>query len=200
MKLLIGAVLTALILTVVLPAEVVGSEETHPPHTKASAKIEKVFCIDDLESCTQSDSIWAVGNVAADREVDRVNAYFAILDFQRGLEEEAARQAEAAAAAARSRGRSSGRSSASISVECGNTLLPGYIVQRESSGDCNAFNATGCGGRGCIGYAQLDQGHFSPVSPWNPNVPGSCYGLSYNECVHKISGGGSNLDPWAATR
>ena len=75
-------------------------------------------------------------------------------------------------------------------------LLPNYIVQRESRGQCGAYNANGCSGRGCIGWAQVDAGHFAARSPWNPNVPGTCYGLTYNACVNRLSGGGSNLGPW----
>lgn len=44
-------------------------------------------------------------------------------------------------------------------------------------------NPNGCGGRGCLGPAQIDAGHFAAVSPWNNDVPGVCYGLSYAECA-----------------
>lgn len=74
-------------------------------------------------------------------------------------------------------------------------LLPDYIVQRESHGQCDAYNHGGCGGRGCLGWAQIDEGHFSADSPWGSG-PGSCYGLSYNGCVAKLSAGGTNLAPW----
>jgi hypothetical protein len=47
-------------------------------------------------------------------------------------------------------------------------------------------NPGGCSGRGCLGPAQIDAGHFSVVSPWNPNVPGTCYGLSYAECAQRL--------------
>jgi hypothetical protein len=73
--------------------------------------------------------------------------------------------------------------------------LPDNIVQRESHGQCDAYNHGGCGGRGCLGWAQIDEGHFSADSPWGSG-PGSCYGLSYNQCVSKLSNGGTNLDPW----
>lgn len=82
------------------------------------------------------------------------------------------------------------------STECGNTVLPEHIVQRESRGQCDAYNATGCGGRGCVGFAQLDVGHFAAVSPWNPSVPGTCFELSYSECVEKLWAGGSGASHW----
>lgn len=74
-------------------------------------------------------------------------------------------------------------------------LLPDYIVNRESHHQCDAYNHGGCGGRGCLGWAQIDEGHFSANSPWG-NGPGSCYGLSYNGCVAKLSNNGTNLAPW----
>ena len=75
-------------------------------------------------------------------------------------------------------------------------ILPSEIVARESGGDCDAYNATGCGGRGCSGYAQLDAGHFAAVSPWNPNVAGTCYGLGYDQCVEKLWSGGAGEGHW----
>lgn len=77
-----------------------------------------------------------------------------------------------------------------------NIILPDSIVQRESGGNCNAYNPTGCGGRGCLGYAQVDQGHFAAVSPWNGNVAGTCYGLSYDECVERLWNGGAGVGHW----
>lgn len=56
--------------------------------------------------------------------------------------------------------------------------IPGSIVYTESRCDPNAYNATGCSGRGCIGLYQLDQGHFAAVSPWNGNVSGTCADLN----------------------
>jgi hypothetical protein len=116
------------------------------------------------------------------------------------------RQAEAARARQSARvPRSSGSSSSparsaggGIPDPCAepmNGLLPNNIVQRESSGRCDAYNDGGCQGRDCLGWAQIDLGHFSADSPWGPG-PGSCYGLTYNGCVAKLSNGGSNLDPW----
>jgi len=80
--------------------------------------------------------------------------------------------------------------------------LPAEILYRESR--CTwAYNPTGCGGRGCLGPAQLDAGHFNDTSPWNPNAQGSCAGLNpeveadYVDCVNRLSAGGTNLRPWA---
>jgi hypothetical protein len=78
---------------------------------------------------------------------------------------------------------------------CSGGILPDYITNRESRGRCDAVNPTGCGGRGCIGDAQVDRGHFYADSPWGDG-PGSCYGLGYADCVNKLSNGGTNLDPW----
>lgn len=123
---------------------------------------------------------------------------------RRGAEIERAR----AAAVAQARARQGARSKASVGAAAAPSasghdpcaepisgLLPDYIVQRESHGQCGAYNHGGCGGRGCLGWAQIDEGHFWADSPWGPG-PGSCYGLSYNGCVSKLSAGGTNLDPW----
>jgi hypothetical protein len=70
--------------------------------------------------------------------------------------------------------------------------LPVYVIQRESGCRLDAYNPGGCGGRGCVGLAQLDAGHFAAVSPWNPNVPGACYGLDpsdvgdQRECASRL--------------
>lgn len=73
-------------------------------------------------------------------------------------------------------------------------LLPGYIIQRESRGDCHAYNHGGCGGRGCLGPAQIDEGHFYANSPWSDG-PGTCYGLTYRGCVIRLKERGG-LTPW----
>lgn len=38
---------------------------------------------------------------------------------------------------------------------CGGDLPPCYVKQRESGGNYNAYNATGCGGKGCFGAWQF---------------------------------------------
>lgn len=60
----------------------------------------------------------------------------------------------------------------------GDFPVSGSVVYRESRCDPNAYNATGCGGRGCVGLFQLDQGHFAQVSPWNSGTSGTCADLS----------------------
>lgn len=62
--------------------------------------------------------------------------------------------------------------------ECANPVVPESVVRRESGCRWDAYNPTGCGGRGCVGFYQLDAGHFAAVSPWNPNVSGGCADLS----------------------
>jgi hypothetical protein len=90
---------------------------------------------------------------------------------------------------------------AALAAELG---LPEAVLWRESRCSRDAYNPGGCGGRGCVGAAQLDQGHFAPVSPWNSNASGSCAGLNpddpgqYAECVGRLSAGGTNLSPWRA--
>ncbi len=45
---------------------------------------------------------------------------------------------------------------AETSSQCGGDLPPCYVMQRESGGQANAVNPTGCGGRGCYGLWQFD--------------------------------------------
>lgn len=78
---------------------------------------------------------------------------------------------------------------------CANPVVPEWVAQRESGCTWDAYNATGCGGRGCLGFYQLDAGHFSATSPWNPSVPGACYGLDpstpagQTECASRLGPG-----------
>lgn len=70
--------------------------------------------------------------------------------------------------------------------------LPESVLWRESRCRWDAYNPSGCGGRGCLGPAQVDRGHFADVSPWNSNTSGSCAGLDpddpadYAECVSRL--------------
>jgi hypothetical protein len=78
------------------------------------------------------------------------------------------------------------------SGDCANPVVPESVARRESGCTWDAYNASGCGGRGCLGFYQLDAGHFSSVSPWNSNVSGSCYGLDpstregQTECASRL--------------
>jgi len=69
------------------------------------------------------------------------------------------------------------RSSSGGGGSCSNPVVPESTAKRESGCRYDAYNRTGCGGRGCIGFFQLDAGHFYAQSPWNSNVHGTCYGL-----------------------
>src|SRR5262249_14825446 len=76
--------------------------------------------------------------------------------------------------------------------DCANPVIPDAVAMRESGCRWDAFNATGCDGRSCIGFYQLDAGHFFAVSPWNPDVSGICYGLDsatrqdQTECASRL--------------
>jgi hypothetical protein len=43
-----------------------------------------------------------------------------------------------------------------VSSRCGGDLPPCWVMDRESDGDPNAYNPTGCSGRGCYGKWQCD--------------------------------------------
>lgn len=67
--------------------------------------------------------------------------------------------------------------SPAASGDCANPVVPESVARRESGCNWNAVNPGGCSGRTCVGFYQIDLGHFAAVSPWNPNVSGVCYGL-----------------------
>lgn len=131
----------------------------------------------------------AVGGDSAEGVVRDVEAWV------RGeLEHEAAEAQALADLARRSAVRSPSGSvgsgdCAALSAELG---LPESVLWRESRCSWDAYNATGCGGRGCLGAAQLDAGHFAAVSPWNSGASGACAGLDpsvpadYAECVSRL--------------
>ncbi len=82
----------------------------------------------------------------------------------------------------------------SYPTECEGHVIAAWIIMRESGCRYDAYSATGCSGRGCVGLYQLDEGHFAAVSPWNPNVSGVCYGLTYSpadqdECASRLGPG-----------
>ena len=121
-----------------------------------------------------------------------------VRDFVQGVLDEQERAAEREAALAdlaRQRpvrsgvGFVGGGDCAALAAELG---LSEAILWRESRCSTDAYNATGCSGRGCLGAAQLDAGHFAPVSPWNSGASGSCADLNpsipseYAECVSRL--------------
>jgi len=76
--------------------------------------------------------------------------------------------------------------------ECTGFVIPDYIIQRESGGNPSAMNPSGA-----YGCAQTLLSHYSG---------GSCSGFDpytiqgQRACAAKLSEGGTNLAPWAATR
>lgn len=83
-----------------------------------------------------------------------------------------------------------------MSGDCTNPIVPESVARRESGCRWDAQSPPSfCGGRGCTGFFQLDNGHFYAVSPWNNNVPGACYGLDPStregqiECASRLGPG-----------
>lgn len=120
----------------------------------------------------------------------------------------AAEEAERVAAAERARREQGARSGAGTGGSFGGDCaamaaefgLPESILWRESRCSYDAFNARGCGGRGCVGPSQTDLGHYEERSPWGG--PGGCRDLDpwtvegQVECTRRLSSDGTNLDPW----
>ena len=77
--------------------------------------------------------------------------------------------------------------------ECTGFAIPDYIIQRESGGNAFIQNRTS----DAFGCAQTLLRHY---------YGGSCSGLDpytiqgQRDCVDILSAGGTNLNPWAATR
>lgn len=78
--------------------------------------------------------------------------------------------------------------SAYSSGRCGGNLPPCWVMNRESGGNIYAYNATGCGGRGCSGKWQCD--------------PRSCNGTGTEEEqdaeAARLWDGGAGCSNWAA--
>jgi len=127
----------------------------------------------------------------------RVDRY--VRDVEAGVQFVSALRAEEAAQVKREAERFSPPpryESAGSVGDCANPIIPESVAQRESGCRWDAESpASFCGGRGCTGFYQLDRGHFYAVSPWNPNVPGSCYGLDpsvpadQTECASRLGPG-----------
>lgn len=119
------------------------------------------------------EGVWQAGVEAAEAERQRLAA------------EEASARRAGAAGATRSRPQST-------TGECSGFAIPDYIIQRESGGNPSAYNPSGA-----YGCAQTLLSHYSG---------GACAGLDpytidgQRECVNRLSNGGTNLAPWAATR
>ena len=194
---LIGVLAPMTAVTAALGLTALGSEQRSKDERPASGRLS-VGAMSNAQDLQQRITVDPSGVAARERDVadvmtaidvDRyltavaVDAYLtALAETQRQVDAYLAARARASAPAPRV------STGPSIALECGNTVLPAYIVQRESGGQCNAYNPTGCSGHGCIGYAQLDQAHFWPG--------GTCYGLTYNACVSKLWAGGAGASNW----
>lgn len=115
--------------------------------------------------------------------------------WERERQLEAERLAAEAATQARTSGvrRSVSGASTSVGGDCSGFVIPSDIVWAESRCDYGAYNATGCGGYGCIGAYQFDSRHYGS---W-----GGCADLGtdpagQDECARRLSNNGTNLQPW----
>lgn len=116
----------------------------------------------------------------SEARADEVAVYLAeIAEAERAAAEHAAREAQQIAGAARSEPQAQQVQTAPASSgDCANPIIPESVAMRESGCSWSAYNPTGCGGRGCLGFFQLDLGHFAQVSPWNSSVSGGCVDLA----------------------
>jgi hypothetical protein len=173
------SIIAAMVAAACLFGSVVLDEREHPPHVERPTAGAPV-------------PLAAVGGEVIDPAPFQIAYAIAINEaiYAQAAVEETAR-VEAARSTPKRGVASSGGSFAGdcarLSAELG---LPESVLWRESRCSTGAYNATGCGGRGCLGAAQLDVGHFAPVSPWNSSVPGTCSDLDpisgYAECVSRL--------------
>lgn len=111
-----------------------------------------------------------------------------------GVQAELDRQAaaEAARAAQRSAPAATPRSYGGVG-DCTGFAIPDYIIQRESGGNPWAVNkSSGAFGCGQVMPFHWNGGGCSDLDQWT--IEGQ------RECVDRLSSGGTNLNPWAATR
>lgn len=168
-------IVAVLVLLVVVIGGAAVAEDTHPPHRERPVAGASV-------------PLAAVGGDHPGDVIVFVEGVDRAL-WIRGVEE--ARAVERARSSVRPAvvGGGIGGDCAQLSAQLG---LSEAILWRESRCTWGAYNVGGCGGRGCIGPAQVDLGHFAPVSPWNGNVPGTCADLDpndpkqYAECVGRL--------------
>ena len=170
------------VLTIVVSAmwlQIATSEEQHPPH-KARPDLAGVQIGSLPLSATGGDLPDVAGITTWIEGVERHES------------EEAARLEAARSVAERRvapQGTGPSGDCAALAAELG---LSTDILWRESRCSTDAYNASGCSGRGCLGAAQLDAGHFAPVSPWNSAASGACADLNpsipseYAECVSRL--------------
>jgi hypothetical protein len=85
----------------------------------------------------------------------------------------------------------------------GTCVLPDYICRRESGGNPNAVNPTGCGGRGCYGKYQFDPRTWDAAASraGRPDLVGNAAGASeadQDEVAAHLWNGGAGCSHWAA--
>jgi hypothetical protein len=128
-------------------------------------------------------------------EVGPAAQFVAELVYAQLIENELGRRAELARVTAASAVKAPVHAAPSKSGTVGDCVgfsIPDYIIQRESGGNPSAYNPSGA-----YGCAQTLLTHYSR---------GSCQGHDpytiegQRACVDILSNGGSNLNPWAATR
>ena len=172
-------VLCALLLAVVSVGFALPAGGEHPPHQAR------------LTAASGSLPLAAVGADHPGEVVAQVEFYEGVqrAEWFAGVEAQAVADLAGRSPVRSGGGFVGGGDCAALAAQLG---LPEAVLWRESRCSWDAYNATGCSGRGCLGPAQVDRGHFAEVSPWNSNAAGSCAGLDpddpaqYAECVSRL--------------
>lgn len=121
-------------------------------------------------------------------EQNKVNAYLTQLAAQKAAQRAALARQQAARKALQHRATPVRATAVTGSGRCGGDLPPCWVMRRESGGNINAYNPTGCSGRGCYGKWQCD--------------PRTCSGRGTEEQqdaeARALWNGGKGCQHWAA--
>ena len=176
-------VVVALLLAVISVGFALPADGEHPPHVeRPTAGVSGV----------EANALAAAWGEAAAQAawIEGVNREA----WVRGVEEAEAFERSRRVVVSTPVGGGVGGDCAALSAQLG---LSEAILWRESR--CTwVDNMSNCSGRGCLGPAQVDTGHFSEVSPWDSGTSGVCFGLDpnsqtdYAECVSRLPGSAWN--------
>jgi hypothetical protein len=184
----------AVVVTIVFVPERADSEINYNSHiTRSLEEIEAVEASNDVELASVSPGYYADAYKVASE--DNFNRYMAEVERQRVAEVERQRVAGSQ--------RAKVNTYRSQQPSSGTCVLPDYICRRESGGNPNAVNPTGCGGRGCYGKYQFDPRTWDAAASraGRPDLVGNAAGASeadQDEVAAHLWNGGAGCSHWAA--
>lgn len=144
-----------------------------------------------LEAVAEARTIDFIEAVAYRHAIDKAIFRDALAtEAQAQIDAQAAREAAQAAATPPP----APTSTTSSSGSCG--ALPASVCEGESGFDPNAYNATGCSGRGCFGKYQFDPRTWAGAGC--PGHPSGASESTQDACAAKVWDGGAGCSHWSA--